>query len=128
MFLRALFFMALLWTLWVRDSTPVKFKFVENPELAALTPPGRKQYGAMSERFTHKITVITGAATGIGAAAARRLAQEGRPSSWPRVNEAEGATLADELPRSGTAAHLMRTDVRNAAEKERPWQEDFKTR
>ncbi|MFI5396856.1 MAG: SDR family NAD(P)-dependent oxidoreductase [Candidatus Binatia bacterium] len=72
----------------------------------------------MNGRFARKITVITGAATGIGAATARRFAREGAILLLADVNEADGTKLAQELSKSGATAQFIRTDVRNAAEVE----------
>ncbi|HEX7410467.1 MAG TPA: SDR family NAD(P)-dependent oxidoreductase [Candidatus Binatia bacterium] len=72
----------------------------------------------MNGRFARKITVITGAATGIGAATARRFAGEGAILLLADVNEAEGTKLTEELSKAGATAQFIRTDVRNATEVE----------
>jgi meso-butanediol dehydrogenase/(S,S)-butanediol dehydrogenase/diacetyl reductase len=72
----------------------------------------------MNGRFARKITVITGAATGIGAATARRFASEGAILLLADVNEAEGTKLTAELSKAGTTVQFIRTDVRNATEVE----------
>lgn len=72
----------------------------------------------MNGRFARKITVITGAATGIGAATARRFAGEGAILLLADVNEAEGTKLTEELSKEGATAQFIRTDVRNATEVE----------
>jgi len=51
----------------------------------------------MAARFTDKVVVITGAATGIGAAAARRFHQEGARLVLSDLKQDEGAALAQDL-------------------------------
>jgi len=58
-----------------------------------------------------RVTLITGAAQGIGAACARRFAREGAPLVLCDVNEAAGQTLAEEL-----GALFVRCDVGRKAE------------
>lgn len=55
-----------------------------------------------------KTAIVTGAARGMGAAAARRLVEEGASVVLADVLEDEGKQLADEL---GDAARFMRLDV-----------------
>ncbi len=49
------------------------------------------------ERFRHKIVVISGASSGIGAAAARRFAAEGATVVLASRNEGKLRQLADSL-------------------------------
>jgi meso-butanediol dehydrogenase / (S,S)-butanediol dehydrogenase / diacetyl reductase len=65
----------------------------------------------MSQRFAGKVVVVTGAASGIGAAAARRFAAEGAALVLADLNEAEGQKLAQELSTQGSPASFVRTDV-----------------
>ena len=62
-----------------------------------------------------RIVVITGAANGIGAACARRLARDGaRVALWD-VAEAPGSALAAELRAAGSDACFIRCDVSSKA-------------
>ncbi|MFF5987484.1 glucose 1-dehydrogenase [Prauserella flavalba] len=57
-------------------------------------------------RLTGKVALITGAARGQGAAAARRFAAEGAKIMIADVNDAEGKALAGELGDSAAYVHL----------------------
>lgn len=59
-------------------------------------------------RFSNKIVVITGGASGIGAAAAQRFHAEGASVVLADLNDAAGAALAAEL---GDRARYKHTDV-----------------
>ncbi len=65
----------------------------------------------MTQRFAEKVVVITGAASGIGAATARRVAQEGARLVLADIHDASGVALVEELGRHGTEVHYRRTDV-----------------
>jgi meso-butanediol dehydrogenase / (S,S)-butanediol dehydrogenase / diacetyl reductase len=73
----------------------------------------------MNQRFSGKIAVITGAASGIGAATARRFAREGATLVVSDINDAEGERLVEELTGGGATVHFERTDVRDPAQVER---------
>lgn len=62
----------------------------------------------MSGRFDGKVAVITGAASGIGAATARRFAQEGARVVVADIDEAGAKRTAGEI---GDAALALRVDV-----------------
>ncbi|MEZ5560585.1 MAG: SDR family oxidoreductase [Pseudomonadales bacterium] len=62
----------------------------------------------MSGRLLGKVAAITGAASGFGAATARRFVQEGCRVALGDIQEADGAALAAEL---GNAAVFTRCDV-----------------
>jgi meso-butanediol dehydrogenase/(S,S)-butanediol dehydrogenase/diacetyl reductase len=72
----------------------------------------------MNGRFAGKIAVITGAASGIGAATARRFAREGAALVLADINKSAGSNLVDELSRAGAAAQFVPTDVSKMAEVE----------
>ncbi len=67
-------------------------------------------------RLLGKTILITGGAGGIGAAMARRFAEEGSRVVVADVAEAAAAALADELVRAGHAASALRLDVSEPAD------------
>jgi len=62
-------------------------------------------------RLSGKVTVVTGAAVGLGHAVAARFAREGAAVVAADTNEADGAALADELKSQGLEVLFVRTDV-----------------
>jgi 3-oxoacyl-[acyl-carrier protein] reductase len=64
-------------------------------------------------RLQNKVTVITGAAHGIGKAYARRFAEEGAHVVVADIDSGGGQTAAKALMESGFSAWARATDVRN---------------
>lgn len=65
----------------------------------------------MSDRLTAKTAIVTGGASGIGAAIARGLAAEGANVVIADLNLDAGQDVADSIVRSGGAAAAARLDV-----------------
>ncbi|WP_327371760.1 SDR family oxidoreductase [Streptomyces sp. NBC_01217] len=65
----------------------------------------------MSARFTDKVVLITGATSGMGRAAAERVAAEGAKVVLAARGKEAGDALAAELRAGGTDAVFVRTDV-----------------
>jgi NAD(P)-dependent dehydrogenase (short-subunit alcohol dehydrogenase family) len=58
-----------------------------------------------------RVAVVTGAAQGIGAACAERLARDGAALALWDVDDARGAALAQRLAAGGARAHFVHCDV-----------------
>jgi len=65
----------------------------------------------MSNNIKDKVTIITGASSGLGAATARYLAARGATVVLGARRSARIEALADELKRAGTQALAMTTNV-----------------
>ncbi|MFD4262545.1 SDR family NAD(P)-dependent oxidoreductase [Streptomyces sp. NPDC058534] len=66
---------------------------------------------ASAARFTGRTAVITGAASGIGAATAGRLAREGAAVTLADVDEPRGAAVAERIVEAGGRARFVPADV-----------------
>jgi meso-butanediol dehydrogenase/(S,S)-butanediol dehydrogenase/diacetyl reductase len=62
-------------------------------------------------RFDGKVAIVTGGASGIGAATLRRLATEGAAVVCADIDDAKGEALARELAAGGARAHHRHCDV-----------------
>jgi NAD(P)-dependent dehydrogenase (short-subunit alcohol dehydrogenase family) len=67
-------------------------------------------------RFTDKVCLVTGAASGIGAATARRFGTEGGQVLLIDVDEKGGEQIAQDIVRQGGHAFFARADVSNPAD------------
>ncbi|MEV0440234.1 SDR family NAD(P)-dependent oxidoreductase [Streptomyces spectabilis] len=70
-------------------------------------------------RFTGRVAVVTGAASGIGAATAVRLAGEGAAVVVADVDAGRGRAVAEDIRAAGGRARSVRADVADAADWER---------
>jgi NAD(P)-dependent dehydrogenase (short-subunit alcohol dehydrogenase family) len=71
------------------------------------------------KRLTGRTAIVTGAASGIGKATARRLASEGATVVITDINDAAGEAVAAELIADGHAAKFMHHDVTQAEDWQR---------
>jgi meso-butanediol dehydrogenase/(S,S)-butanediol dehydrogenase/diacetyl reductase len=70
------------------------------------------------KRFEGKVAVVTGGASGIGAATLRRLASEGAAVVCADIDDEKGAALVGDLVGEGAAASFAHCDVGELAEVE----------
>jgi meso-butanediol dehydrogenase/(S,S)-butanediol dehydrogenase/diacetyl reductase len=69
-------------------------------------------------RFAGKVAIVTGGASGIGAATLRRLASEGAAVVCADIDDARGERLAKEIEQAGGQAHHRHCNVGELAELE----------
>jgi NAD(P)-dependent dehydrogenase (short-subunit alcohol dehydrogenase family) len=69
-------------------------------------------------RFEGKVAVVTGGASGIGAATLRRLASEGAKVVCADIDAEKGGDLVADLAREGAAASFAHCDVGDLAQVE----------
>src|ERR1700733_3347296 len=67
-------------------------------------------------RLQDKVAIISGAASGMGAATARRFAQEGAKVIVADMLEEDGHKVASDITRANGAAEFLRLDVTNEAD------------
>src|SRR5689334_11067128 len=67
-------------------------------------------------RVSGKVAIITGAAMGLGKAAAQLLAREGAKVALTDINEEEGSAAANDIGAKGGDAIFLRHDVAREAE------------
>jgi hypothetical protein len=81
------------------------------PTLSSVAPVlGQRQ------RFVGRVSLVTGATSGMGAVTAKRLALEGARVVFCGRREAEGAAVEADIRRAGGEARFVRTDVTDEAQ------------
>jgi meso-butanediol dehydrogenase/(S,S)-butanediol dehydrogenase/diacetyl reductase len=76
----------------------------------------RPSEAEMASRFEGKVGILTGGASGIGAATARRLASEGAKLVLADINREAGEALAKELGGGGDQVSFQVCDVRDKSQ------------
>ncbi len=72
--------------------------------------PREEENGSMNT-LTDQVSIVTGGASGIGEATARRLAQRGATVVIADINDEAGAAVADQIQRAGQMAEFQHCDV-----------------
>ena len=67
-------------------------------------------------RLEGKVAIVSGAASGMGAATARRFAKEGAKVVIADTLEEEGRAVASDIVRANGTAEFMKLDVTNEAD------------
>jgi meso-butanediol dehydrogenase/(S,S)-butanediol dehydrogenase/diacetyl reductase len=70
---------------------------------------------AAQGRFEGKVAIVTGGASGIGAATLRRLASEGASVVCADIDDGRGEAVVEEIERAGGTARYRRCDVAELA-------------
>jgi len=79
--------------------------------MIASTDRDRETERTAMARFEGKVAVVTGGASGIGAATLRRLAGEGAKVICADIDDEKGEALVDELAGGGASAAFVHCDV-----------------
>src|SRR5919198_5711512 len=84
-------------------------------------PPGSRPWGwerggDVVARFTDRVAIVTGAAGGIGAATARRLAAQGAGVALADIQDGLGEATAGEIREAGGKAFYRHCDVSSSAD------------
>jgi NAD(P)-dependent dehydrogenase (short-subunit alcohol dehydrogenase family) len=77
---------------------------------------GQEPGGPGGQRFRGRVAVVTGAASGIGAATAARLAREGADVVVADVDDAGGAKAVKQITEAGDSAVYWHLDVTRSAD------------
>ena len=76
----------------------------------------QKRFGRNEMRLEGKVAIVSGAASGMGAATARRFAKEGATVVIADMLEEDGKKIAADITRANGTAEFMRLDVTSEAD------------